>query len=353
MDERVPVRDDLADVDPYGAPQLDVAVRLNTNEPPYPPPPGFRARLDARLDALQLNRYPDRRLWELRTALGARFSRPPEGTWAATGSNEVLLQLFQAYGGPGRRLLLFRPGYSAHPLIARTTCTPIVEADLDLEFGLSPESAAEAVRAHAPDIICVPRPNAPTGAVFALETVRALHDAGRALVILDEAYAEFAADDAVALLDELPRLVITRTFSKAWRLAGARIGYLLAPAWVIDDIRRIRLPYHLDALTQAAGLAALDMADDMTAHVPEIIMERERVREALEAMEDVDVLPSHGNFLFFRAKTTDLFDRLLARGILVRDFSNSPGIPGPAMRVTIGTPAENTQFMTALEACVP
>lgn len=346
---RVPVRADLADVRPYGAPQLDVDVRLNTNEPPYPPPPAFTELLGQRLEGLRLNRYPDRGARELRAALGRRFSVPPERIWAAKGSNEVLLHLFQAYGGPDRRLLLFRPGYSAHPLIARAAATPVVHADLDEGFGLSPETARAAVAAHDPDVICVASPNAPTGVPVSLDGVRALHEASRGLLIVDEAYAEFADADATGLLEELPRMVVTRTFSKAWRLAGLRLGYLVGPAWVAEDVERVRLPYHLDTLTQAAGLAALELAPQMTAHIPEIRSERERLRTELSALPGIDVTPSAGNFLLLRAGVPDLFDRLLAGGVLVRDFSDSPGLEGTALRVTVGAPEENDRFLTTLK----
>jgi histidinol-phosphate aminotransferase len=351
VSERVPVRPDLADVEPYGAPQSDVPVRLNTNETPYPPPPSFFDQLAKRVAGLDLHRYPDRRASALRAALGDRFGLPRESVWAANGSNEILLQLFQAYGGAGRRLLLFEPGYSAHPLIARVAATPVVAADLPRDLHLDPETASRAVRDHRPTIVCVASPNNPTGIPVPLATVRALHDAGDALVVVDEAYVEFGAESARPLLDDLPRLVVCRTFSKAWRLAGVRLGYLLAHAWVIDDLRKVRLPYHLDMLTQEAGLLALELAGEVTDHVARIVDERERVRVRLAAMGGVTVIESAANFLLFRADVPDLFDRLLARGVLVRDFSAVPRLDG-CLRVTVGTPEENDAFLGALEDCL-
>jgi histidinol-phosphate aminotransferase len=348
--ERVPVRDDLADVVPYGAPQLDVPVRLNTNETPYPPPAAFSERLAERIAALELNRYPDRRVWQLRTALGQRAGLPPEQVWAANGSNEVLLQLFQAYGGPGRRVLLARPGYSAHPLIARVAGTETVEFDLDADLCLTADVACEAVATHDPDIVCIANPNNPTGLAVDLGVIRAVHDESRALVVVDEAYVEFGGASAVVLLDELPRLAVCRTFSKAFRLAGARIGYLYAHGWVIDDLRKVRLPYHLDALSQQAGIVACELADDVTAHVDGIAMERERVYEALVA-EGLQVYPSAANFLLFRTPVADLFDRLLDRGVLIRDFSARPRLEG-CLRVSIGTPEENDRFIDAVKECL-
>ncbi|MGH3665586.1 MAG: histidinol-phosphate transaminase [Egibacteraceae bacterium] len=351
--DRVPVRADLADVSPYGAPQLDVPVRLNTNETPYPPPPAFFEQLAKRLPALNLHRYPDRRAWALRTALGERFGLPPERIWAANGSNEVLQQLFLAYGGAGRRLLLFRPGYSAHPLIARVSGTEVVTADLDEGFGLPVDIAGAAVEHHDPDIVCVASPNNPTGMTVDLAALRTLHDAGRALVVVDEAYVELAGDDAsaAALLDQLPRLVVCRTFSKAWRLAGLRLGYLLARDWVVDDLRKVRLPYHLDALTQEAGVVACELADEVTAHVAALTAERDRLLAALTEMEGVHVWPSRANFLLLRTDTdgAELFRRLLDRGVLVRDVSALPRLAG-CLRVSVGTRHENTAFLAALEA---
>ena len=351
---RVPVRDDLRDVTPYGAPQLDVPVRLNTNEMPFAPPQAFFEQLAKRVASLDLHRYPDRRAWALRTALGDRFGLPPERVWAANGSNEILLQLFQAYGGPGRRLLLTSPGYSAHPLIAKVAGTETVTVDLDEGFDLQPEAAAAAVAEHDPALICVANPNNPTGMTVREESLRALHDAGRALVILDEAYIEFASDDGdsgARLLAELPRLVVCRTFSKAWRLAGVRLGYLLAHDWVIDDLRKVRLPYHLDALTQEAGLVAVDLADEVTEHVAEISAERDRVYAALASTDGVKVWPSAANFLLFRTAVPNLFDRMLQHGVLIRDFSDKPRLKG-CLRVSIGTAQENDAFLAALKECL-
>lgn len=348
--ERVPVRADLADLEPYGAPQLDVPVRLNTNETPYPPPPELFARLAEQLAELPLHRYPDRRAWALRTALGQRFGLGPERVWAASGSNEVLQHLLQAYGGPGRRALVLRPGYAMYPPIARVALTEVVEADLDADLRCPPELAAEAVARHDPDVVLVANPNNPTGLILDAAAITALHDHSRALVVLDEAYVEFAdpSGSAVAQLEALPRLVIVRTFSKAWRLAGARLGYLLGPEWVVDDLRRVRLPYHLDALVQQAGIVAVELAEQVTAHIAEIIAEREALRAALESLPGVEVWPSAANFLLLRTGVDDLFDRLLEQGVLVRDFSRRPRLEG-CLRVTVGTPTENARFLEALQ----
>lgn len=350
MTERVPVRDDLADLRPYGAPQLDVPVRLNTNETAVPPPQSFTDAVAQRLADLELHRYPDRRAMALRAELGRAAGLTPDRVWAANGSNEVQLQLLQAYGGPGRRVLLLRPGYSFHPLVTQVSGTEAVFHDLPEDLVLSPESAAEAVQQHDPDIVLVASPHNPAGVRLTLDAVRALHDESRALVILDEAYVEFATDPgaSIRLLAELPRLVLSRTFSKAFRLAGLRLGYLYAHDWVIDDLRKVRLPYHLDAITQAAGLVALEQRAELTDHLATTADERDRVLdELLQLRGVVRVWPSSANFVLLRTGVEDLFERLLDLGVLVRDFSTTPGLEG-CIRVTIGQPDENDWFLQAL-----
>lgn len=348
------MRDDLLAITPYGAPQLDVPVRLNTNETPWAPPQSFSDALAARVSAgLDLHRYPDRDAVALRGALAEREGLAADRVWVANGSNEILTQLFGAYGGAGRTLLLFEPGYSAHPLLATVTGTTVLTEGLDADLQLTPALAAVAVAAHAPALVCVASPNNPTGIPVSPDAVRALHEGFDGLVILDEAYVELSDDPGQgrALLDELDRLVVVRTFSKAWRLAGLRLGYLLAHDWVVQDLLKVRLPYHLDAITQAAGEVAVALADEVTAHVAVLVEQREVLFAALQAME-VQTWPSAGNFLLFRVpEPTAVFEGLLEGGVLVRDFSSKPRLEG-CLRVSVGTPAENQQFLTCLQAAL-
>jgi histidinol-phosphate aminotransferase len=346
---RVPIRADLAGVAPYGAPQLDVPVRLNTNETAEPPPARFLTEVGRRIQDLELNRYPDRPHLALRAALGRPHGLGHDRVWAANGSNEILLQLLLAYGGPDRRALTFRPPYSMYEELARTSLTPLAEVDLDADFALTPEVAADAVTEVDPDVVLVASPNNPVGTLVGHDAVRALHDRSRALIVVDEAYVEFADADASALplLDDLPRLVVTRTFSKAFRLAGLRLGYLFAAPWVVEDVQTVRLPYHLDALKQTAALVALEQTDDFLDHRARTASERDRIHAALTARDDVEVWPSAANFLLFRTAVPDLFARLLAHGVLVRDFSTRPRLEG-CLRVTVGTPEENDAFLDAL-----
>lgn len=349
------VRDDLRDVVPYGAPQLDVPVRLNTNETPVPPPATFLDELARRLPSLELNRYPDRDAVELRQALAHREGLDVAQVWAANGSNEVLLQLLQAYGGPGRSALSFRPGYSMYPELCRTTATTMHTIELADDGRLTPaiveQDVARVVADHDPVVTLIANPNNPSGALIDHATIATLHDAVGGLLVVDEAYIEFAPAGASAreLMRSLPRLVVSRTFSKAFRLAGLRLGYLLAPEQVVRDLLRVRLPYHLDAITQLAGLVALEQEAAFLDHRQETAEERERVAAAVAQMPGVDVLPSSANFLLLRTVRTDVFDRLLDHGVLVRDLSSAVGRPG-TWRVTIGTPEENDRMIVALAA---
>ncbi|CAN5769328.1 histidinol-phosphate transaminase [soil metagenome] len=346
------VRDDLVGVTPYGAPQLDVPIRLNTNETPWSPPTSFHQQLAASIaEELPLHRYPDRDVVDLRGALGGREGLPVDRVWVANGSNEILVQLFQAYGGPGRTILLARPGYSAHPLLATVSGTAVVTVDLNDEFELAADVARRAVQHLTPAIVCLASPNNPTGIPVTPDTVRAIHDGFDGLVVLDEAYVELSADPGQgrALLDELDRLVVVRTFSKAWRLAGLRLGYLLGPAWVVEDLLKVRLPYHLNVITQAAGLVALGLADEMTAHVAVLVQQRERLFTTMQQMAGLTVWPSAGNFLLFRVDDAAVvFGALLDQGIVIRDFSSEPLLEG-CLRVTVGAPEENARFLDALQ----
>lgn len=349
------VRDDLIEVTPYGAPQSDVPIRLNTNETPWSPPTSFHQELAARIAAeLPLHRYPDRDAADLRAALGVREGLSAGRVWVANGSNEILVQLFQAYGGPRRQIMLARPGYSAHPLLATVSGTAVVTVDLDDNLALTPDPARRAVQRRQPDIVCLASPNNPTGIPVAPDTVRAVHDSFDGLVVLDEAYIELSDDPGQgrALLDELDRLVVVRTFSKAWRLAGLRLGYLLGHEWVVEDLLKVRLPYHLDAVTQAAGVVALGLEDAMTAHIDVLVEQRQHLFTAMTQIEGLTVWPSAGNFLLFRvADAAAVFTALLDEGILIRNFSTLPRLEG-CLRVSVGTPEENTVFLNALNRAV-
>ncbi|MBX6767938.1 MAG: histidinol-phosphate transaminase, partial [Actinomadura rubrobrunea] len=270
----LPIRDDLRGREPYGAPQLDVPVALNTNENPYPPSERLvKAIGEAAAEvAAGLNRYPDRDATALREDLAAFLNADTPGAgltarhvWAANGSNEIIQQILQAFGGPGRTALGFEPSYSMHPIITRVTATAWVNAHRDEDFGIDPDAAVAAIERHRPDVVFLTSPNNPTGTALAPQVIEAVLDAAPGMVVVDEAYAEFRREgspSALTLLPGRPRLIVTRTMSKAFAMAGTRLGYLAADPAVVDALLLVRLPYHLSALTQAAARAALAHGDE-------------------------------------------------------------------------------------------
>ncbi|UCR89963.1 histidinol-phosphate transaminase [Mycetocola spongiae] len=360
----LPIRDDLRGQIPYGAPQLSVPVALNVNENTHRIPEQVAQDIVARVAAavLGVNRYPDREFLGLRTRLAEYLNRETgapssaagpaltaENLWAANGSNEVLQHVLQAFGGPGRSLLGFVPTYSMYSILASGSGTAWIPAQRDADYELTPETAAAAVREAAPDIVFLCSPNNPTGTPLSLETIAAVYDAAPGIVVVDEAYAEFAPDDAASALTLLPgreRLLISRTMSKAFAFAGVRLGYLAADPAVIDALRLVRLPYHLSALTQAAAEAALDHSDAMLAMVDDIRGQRDRI---VTELTELGYTPhrSHSNFVLFGGveDPAATFQALLDQGILIRDV----GIPGH-LRVSAGTASETGAFLDALRA---
>jgi histidinol-phosphate aminotransferase len=350
-DAPLPVRDDLKDLHPYGAPQIDVPVRLNTNENPYPPSPALQRAVTAAVAeaAATLNRYPDRDAVELRKDLADYLGHglTARHLWAANGSNEVIQQVLQAFGGPGRRALGFDPGYSMHPLIARVTCTTWIDVDRDEDFGLDPARAAQAIRQAQPDLVFLTSPNNPTGTAAPIEVIEAVCEAAPGLVVIDEAYAEFAREgtpSALTLLPRYPGLVVTRTMSKAFAMAGARVGYLAAAPEVVAKLLLVRLPYHLSAVTQAVARAALAQAAEPLATVTILRAERDGLVRWLRT-RGLRVADSDANFVLFGTfdERRDVWQGLLDRGVLVREVG-----PPRWLRVTVGTPEEMAAFRGAL-----
>lgn len=352
------LRDDLRGEKPYGAPQLDVPVRLNTNENSYPVPPSVVAEITnaVAVVAADLNRYPDREFTELRTALAAYLSSSgtrvdPAQVWAGNGSNEVLQHVVLAFGGPGRTALGFTPAYSMHPIISGSVGSTWIDGlrgQGGTPFDLTVESAVAQVQEHDPHIVFLCSPNNPTGTALGLDVVEAVYAAAeRAVVVVDEAYEEFArpgTPSALTLLAGRPRLVVTRTMSKAFAFAGGRLGYLAADPALVDALRLVRLPYHLSAPTQAIALAALRHAPEMLATVEVIKEQRDRIVDGLAEL-GLDPVASDANFVLFGglADAAQTWRALLDRGVLVRDV----GIPH-YLRVTAGTPAETGAFLAAM-----
>jgi histidinol-phosphate aminotransferase len=360
----LPIRDDLRGKSPYGAPQKPVRIALNVNENTHPVPGEVIAHVAAAVERELhgVNRYPDREFTLLREHLAQYLTTvtadrggegtpvspvAPEQIWAANGSNEVIQHILQAFGGPGRRVLGFPPTYSMHSIIAAGTGTEWVTGHRDADFTLSPETAVAAVQATDPDVVFLCAPNNPTGTPLGLDTIAAVYDASRGIVMVDEAYAEFMPEgrpDALSLLPGRERLVISRTMSKAFAFAGARLGYLAADPAVIDALRLVRLPYHLSALTQAAAVAALEHAPTMLRTVDAIREQRDRLLVELARL-GYQPHDSWANFVLFGGVSNPqaTFDRLLEHDILIRDVGLANHL-----RVTAGTPAETTEFLEVL-----
>ena len=347
----LPIRDSLKGRTPYGAPQLHVPIALNVNENTHRIPEPVALDVVSRLAAavININRYPDREFSTLREKLAnyLGFGLKANQLWAANGSNEVIQQIFQAFGGPGRKALGFQPTYSMYSLIALGAETDYVESDRADRYELTPELIRAAIAEHQPNIVMLCSPNNPTGTPLSLSCIEAAYEATSGIVVVDEAYAEFShgqEQSAISLLPNRPRLLVSRTMSKAFAFAGARLGYLAADPAVIDALRLVRLPYHLSAFTQAAAEAALDHSEELLETVADIQVQRDRLLVELAEL-GYDPYRSDSNFVLFAGveDPNAMFEALLAKGILVRNV----GIPN-TLRVTAGTPSETTAFLEAL-----
>ena len=345
------VRDDLQALEGYHSAQVDVEVRLNANESPFPPPAGWREEVAAGLGSIEWHRYPDRAAVALRAAIGDWHGVVPQQVFPANGSNEVLQTLLLAYAGPGRSVLTFEPTYQLHAHIARITGATVIEVERAADFSLDLDVARAAVTDAQPTVTFLCSPNNPTGRVEDPAMVRALLDVAPGLVVVDEAYAQFADWTALDLVRDDVALVVVRTFSKTWSMAAARLGYLVGPSWLVRRLDDVVLPYHLDAAKQEAGRLALAHVDEMDERVKTIVAERERLVEGLAALP-VETFPSGANFVLFRVTPSgrtgqEVWQGLVDRSVLVRDCSGWPRLDG-CLRVTLGTPAENDRFLAAL-----
>jgi histidinol-phosphate aminotransferase len=347
----LPLREELRGLEPYGAPQIDVPVALNVNENPYPPSEAVVADVAAAVADVtrSLNRYPDRELVELRKDLAGYLGHgvTPEQVWAANGSNEVMLQILQAFGGPGRVAVSFAPTYSMYPEYARDAMTGWVVGHREEDFTLDIDHAVEVIEDHRPSVVLLPSPNNPTGTALPLDTVRAVCAVAPGVVVIDEAYGEFrrsGTPSALELLPSTPNLIVTRTMSKAFALAGARLGYLAASPEICEALRVVRLPYHLSAVTQAVARVALRHADELLGRVDELRSERDDTVAWLRGL-GLEVAESDANFCLFGrfGDRHSVWQGLLDRGVLIRETG-----PDGWLRVSVGTPEEMAAFRSAL-----
>lgn len=349
----LPLRPELVGVEPYGAPQLDVPVRLNVNENPYPPGERVRAAMAEAVMGVtaQVNRYPDREAATLRAKLAGYLGHGLSGAniWVANGSNEVMTHLLGAFGGPGRRMLTFGPTYSMYPEYARDTHTEYLVVPRRLDLTVGADEALAAIAAHEPTVVIITTPNNPTGTTTPLAEIERIVAGTDAMVVVDEAYQEFSTTPQASALTLLPRfgnLIVSRTMSKAFALAGGRVGYLAAAPAIVDACRIVRLPYHLSAQTQAIAAVALDHAAEMLAQVDRLRAARDEMLIRLPRM-GFEVVDSDANFVLFGrfADRHAAWQTLLDAGVLVRETG-----PAGFLRVSAGTPAEMEAFYAAAAA---
>jgi histidinol-phosphate aminotransferase len=352
MTGHIQPRDDLRALEGYHSPQLDVDVRLNTNESPFAPPREFLDSWTAAIAAHDYHRYPSRDAGELRAAIGAQFAQPAARVFAANGSNEVLQTILLTYGGERRAALVFEPTYALHAHIARLTATDVIEGERTDAFVIDPDIAAARIRSERPAISFVCSPNNPTGTVEPRSTVLAMLDAVSevgGLLVVDEAYGDFADWSAIELVGDDVPLVVVRTYSKVWSLAGLRLGYCIGADWTIAELDKVVLPYHLSIEKQLAGVLALEYGAEMRSRVAALVEERGRLTTALDQLAGVTAFRSGANFVLFRVHGDGaaVWKAMVARGVLVRDFSRWPRVED-CLRVTIGTRAENDAMLAAL-----
>ena len=349
-----PVRPDLVELTGYHSAQVEVEVRLNTNESPIPPPDGWLEDFRAGLGAIDFNRYPDREARELCRDLAVSHGVRPEQVFCANGSNEVLQSLLLAYGGPGRTVALFEPTYTMHRQIARTTGTTVAAGRRTDDHRLDLDEVRRVTEAEQPVITFLCSPNNPSGRADPLDQLEAVLALAPGLMVVDEAYGQFAPSSALELLraggPRAQRVAVVRTFSKTWSMAGMRLGYLVAAPEVVRACALVALPYHLDAAKQLAGRLALRYVHEMEARVALLREERGRIAAGLAALP-VETWPSDANFILFRpvaVPARKVWSHLLDRSVLVRDCSEWPGLTG-CLRVTVGLPEENDRFLAALD----
>ncbi|MHB8318601.1 MAG: histidinol-phosphate transaminase [Acidimicrobiales bacterium] len=363
MSYKPPLRDEIALRPGYHSPQFDVEVALNTNESPFLPPEQWTSELLSALSEVRYNRYPDRKATELRRCIAEYHEVEAEEVFCANGSNEVIEILLLAIGGPSRKALVFEPTYALHSHICRLTSTEVVSGHRDESFRIDPEQARKLNELHDPVVTFICSPNNPTGQLESVDVVTGILGQTEGLVLVDEAYGEFASPVSSALTlrstkgadydDSLSRLAVVRTFSKVWSMAAFRLGYLIGSPQLISACERAALPYHLSTPTQTAGIVAMRYRSEMEDRVKQMTQERDRLRAELERLK-VQTWPSEANFILFRPgdrSGREVWQKLVDSSVLIRDCSDWPGLEG-CLRVTVGTSEENDRFLDALEECL-
>ncbi len=345
-----PVRDDLIGVKPYAVPVTHAPVELDSNENPWNLPEEVIKDVLDTLAGIDFNRYPDIGATWLRQNLADGYQLGPESVTVGNGSNEVILNLLLAFGGPGRKAVLFEPTYSMHDVLCRIASTEAVKVPLGNDFGFSADTAREAFNRDKPDVVFLNSPNNPTGNVISQDDIEQVCRMGDFLVVVDEAYGEFSGKTCLPLIKEYKNLVVVKTFSKAFRLAAARVGYALADSGVITELDKVKLPYNLNGLSLTTAALVWQKRDTVLKKVAEIVEERDRILIRLDELKGAKPFPSYANFILFRTErdANTVFNGLLDKGVQIRNFSSKPHLEN-CLRVTIGTPEENDAFLVALK----
>jgi len=346
-------RPDLEKLEPYRSSELRGGrIFLHANENPYPPPDEVIEEIFEAASKIELNRYPDPQAGELIAEISEYADVDTEWVWVGDGSNEVLLQACLAYGGPGRTAMLFDPTYVMHQRQSRMAGMEVVSVRRSEDFVIDIDKAIAEIASVRPDIVFVCTPNNPTGTVTATGDVRRIAEATEGLVVVDEAYYEFVGQTMVPELGDLPNVLVARTLSKAFRLASVRLGYGIGTPEVLEQLRRVRMPYAQSAFTLLAATIAMRRRDKMLPIVDQIVAERDRLFAELAAVPRVDVFPSGANFVLFRhPEAAWLIGELAERGIVIRDFTHLPGCEN-CLRVTAGLPEENDSFLEVVKTMV-
>ena len=364
------VRPDLAELEPYDPDMRPVRVMLSANENNWGVPEAVQSEALRRLAQVPLNRYPQATSPRLRELLGDMWGVAPRNVVVANGGDELLFNLLLAYGGQGRRLVNCPPTFSAYALYAELTATGVVSVPRDPDtYEVDFDALAQAAADPAACLVVLTSPNNPTGNLVRAEQVRRLAASTQALVLVDEAYAEFCDPQAscMGLVSEFPNVCVLRTLSKAYALAGARLGYLICSDEVADAMLAVRLPYSVNSMSQAVAETVVQMRGEYAPVVAEVVRERERLGGLLAALGDelaakagvsaprLRVWPSEANFVMVRipgpaagTPTADQIHELLAAdSILVRNFSHTAGLEG-CLRISVGKPEEDDELLASL-----
>ncbi len=350
LDVTARLRPALRGFEPYDPRFSPVRVNLSANENTHPLPEELAEAASAASAATPLNRYPDPMANALRDALAERHGTDRAHVIVGNGGDELLFNLLFAFGGPGRAVVTCPPDFAEYANFAAMCETPVVAVPRDAEdFSVDADALLAAARDAA--LVILTSPNNPTGGLVDRGLVERLLAETEALVLVDEAYVEFAGEEAsfVPLVADRPRLIVLRTLSKAFALAGLRVGYLVADSKVVDALGAVRQIYSVDVLAQAVALAFVERRDLLAPVVADIVAERERLAAGLSALPGVRVWPSAANFVLARVPGAHrTWERLRdERSILVRDFSSTPGFDD-CLRLTVGTREENDALLDAL-----